>query len=63
MVENVFLCRKEAIVLAEKERHKKYRKQDEEREVVRQSIRDKVESMMVVLFILFMLFSTILKNL
>ena len=29
-------------MLAEKERHKKYRKQDEEREVVRQSIRDKV---------------------
>ena len=34
--------RKEAIAHAEKERHKKYRKQDEEREVVRQSIRDKV---------------------
>ena len=34
----------------EKERHKKYRKQDEEREVVRQSIRDKVGIMMVVLF-------------
>ena len=50
-------------MLAEKERHKKYRKQDEEREVVRQSIRDKVGIMMVVWFILFMLFSTILKNL
>ena len=37
-------------MLAEKERHKKYRKQDEEREVVRQSIRDKVGVMMVVLF-------------
>ena len=34
--------RKEAILLAERERHKKYRKQDEEREVVRQKIREKV---------------------
>merc|ERR1712029_147987 len=33
--------RKEAILLAERERHKKYRKQDEEREVVRQKIREK----------------------
>ena len=28
--------------MAERERHKKYRRQDEEREVVRQRIRDKV---------------------
>ena len=34
--------RKEALLVAERERHKKYRKQDEEREVVRQRIRDKV---------------------
>merc|ERR1712025_711145 len=33
--------RQEAIKMAEKERHKKYRKQDEEREVVRQNLRDK----------------------
>ena len=35
--------RKEALLLAERERHKKYRRQDEEREVVRQQIRDKVD--------------------
>ena len=34
--------RKEALLVAERERHKKYRRQDEEREVVRQRIRDKV---------------------
>ena len=31
----------EAVQQAERERHKKYRRQDEEREVVRQRIRDK----------------------
>ena len=30
------ILRKEAIAAAEKDRHKKYRKQDEERETVRQ---------------------------
>jgi len=36
------LFRKEAILHAERERHKKYKKQEEEREVLRQGIRDKV---------------------
>ena len=34
--------RKEAIMQAEKARHIKYKKQEEEREVVRQNLRDKV---------------------
>ena len=34
--------RQEAIKQAEKERREKYKKQEEEREVVRQSIREKV---------------------
>ena len=34
--------RKEAIMHAEKQRHLKYKKQEEERENVRQNLRDKV---------------------
>ena len=34
--------RQEAIKHAERERHKKYKKQEEEREVIRQAMRDKV---------------------
>ena len=36
-------CRQESIKQAERERHKKYKKQEDEREVIRQGIRDKVE--------------------
>ena len=42
----VIIClypgRKEAIMHAEKQRHNKYKKQEEERENVRQNLRDKV---------------------
>ena len=37
--------RKEALLVAERERHARYRRQDEEREVVRQRIRDKVDAL------------------
>ena len=37
------LDRKEAIMQAEKARHNKYKKQEEERENVRQNLRDKVK--------------------
>ena len=36
------VIRKEAIMQAEKARHIKYKKQEEERETVRQNLRDKV---------------------
>ena len=36
--------RKEALLVAERERHARYRRQDEEREVVRQRIREKVDT-------------------
>ena len=40
---NEIICgRKEAIMHAEKQRHNKYKKQEEERENVRQNLRDKV---------------------
>ena len=39
---SVEFCRKEAIMQAEKQRHQKYKKQEEERETVRQNLRDKV---------------------
>ena len=40
--EVVLLFRQEAIKQAERERRQKYRKQDEEREVIRSAIREKV---------------------
>ena len=40
--EDVLLFRQEAIKQAERERRQKYRKQDEEREVIRSAIREKV---------------------
>ena len=38
------LFRQEAIKQAERERRQKYRKQDEEREVIRSAIREKVST-------------------
>ena len=37
-------CRKEAIMIADRERRMKYKKQEEQRESVRQNLRDKVAS-------------------
>ena len=54
--------RKEAILLAERERHKKYRKQDEEREIVRQKIREKVTFTKIKIMFENMCFSTILRK-
>ena len=42
--EVVLLFRQEAIKQAERERRQKYRKQDEEREVIRSAIREKVDT-------------------
>ena len=43
--------RKEAIMQAEKARHIKYKKQEEERESVRQNLRDKVLSWIMKIFV------------
>ena len=39
---DIILGRKDAIMQTEKQRHLKYKKQEEERENVRQNLRDKV---------------------
>ena len=42
------MCRQESLKQAERERRVKYKKQDDEREVVRSAIRDKVRGVEVV---------------
>ena len=44
MIMMMITVRKEAIMIADRERRMKYKKQEEERESVRQNLRDKVTS-------------------
>ena len=48
------IVRKEAIMIADRERRMKYKKQEEQRESVRQNLRDKVASRSNIIFILHM---------
>ena len=57
------MSRKEAMMIAERERRLKYKKQEEQRETVRQNIRDKVaKSFSAWISKYFWLYSTILPN-
>ena len=63
----LLLLRQESLKQAERERRMKYKKQDDEREVIRSSIRDKVGVMFIVYTegfnTLSKIFSTNLRNL
>ena len=48
----LLLFRQESLKQAERERRMKYKKQDDEREVIRSSIRDKVGRIFIMLMIL-----------
>ena len=62
--DNDVMCgRKEAIMQAEKQRHLKYKKQEEERENVRQNLRDKVRGGIISSVYSICVCSTRLRNL